>query len=100
MNAQIQVTMKPKIEPRSTYELEEMKPYRVVSVRDGFKDAELGDIVLRFPSRTGGYFVLNCTKQMMFFDRSSRDDRNSDFKCLRAHDVQQITFAIDYEDRP
>lgn len=100
MNPKIAIELKPEVKPIPPAMLEEMKPYRIVSVRDQFPEAELRDIVLRFPSRTGGQFILNCTRGMMFFDRSQRDQYGSDFLCLRAFDVRSISFCHDGEDKP
>jgi len=97
----IEVVMKPDTPPLGPSNLKELKAYRVVSVRSGFEEASVGDIVLRFPSHTGGVFILNCTRNMMFFDKSSTNrDWDSSFQCLRAFDVRQIVFYQDNEDKP
>lgn len=101
MEGKIVVVKKPEVKPIGPRNLEELKPYRVVEIKEGFTEAAVGDIVIRFPSGSGGIFVLNCTRQKMFFDRSQSDTGwNSSFQCLRAFDIERITFCFDGEDRP
>ncbi len=96
----IVIQEKPVAVPKGPCQLLELVPYRVVEVQDKEKaSVEVDDIVLRFPSG-GANAVLNVTKQKMLWDRSSGDSWNQPFKCLRAHHIKSIGFAVDNDERP
>lgn len=101
MRGNVQIAKKPDVKPVGPKKLEPLKTYRVVEVEKEFEEAEVGDIVLSFPCKTGGVFIFNCTRQMMFFDKSSTNrDWDSHFQCLRAFDIRHVTFYADGEDKP
>ena len=101
MEFEIQINEKPDKKPIGPSKLECMKAYMVVKVGANFREADYGDILVRFPSGSGGVFVLNCTRQRMFFDKSSTNrDWDSNFQCERAFKVKSIVLTFDSDDKP
>lgn len=99
MKGKVRITMKPKVEPYGPGNLQSMKPYRVVEVREGFIGVEAGDIVLRFLCRSD-VSILNCTKGTILLERaSSGTGWNGNFQCLRAFDIKEIVLCFDEEDK-
>ena len=96
----IQVFRKPEVKPKGPSQLLELVPYKVHSVNDKEIGVSVGDIVLRFPSRGSGQFILNCNTQSMLWDRSTSDGFNKPFLCIRAHEIQSSTFTVDNDDAP
>lgn len=83
MAGAICIQEKPEVKPLGPSRLDSMVPYKVVAVRENFTEAAVGDIVLRFPSGNGnGVFVLNCTRQSMFWDKSTDRSWDTAFTCL------------------
>lgn len=97
MQGKIQVIEKPKVQPLSPNKLEVLKPYVVVSVKDGYENATPGDIVLVFPGRWLNS-ILNCTKQKICEIKNA--NFSDEFYCERAFHIQSVNFCYDREDRP
>jgi hypothetical protein len=94
---QIVITKKTEQEPLAAGYLKDLLPYRVVKVKEGYKDASVDDIILKFPSDSHRFFILNCTRQKMLASENRSEDWQQEFFCKRAHDIQSITFVIDYD---
>ena len=62
MRTNVLITLKPNIDPVGPAKMREMVPYYVDSVRGNCPEVSVGDVLLKFPIKTGGHYIFNCTQ--------------------------------------